>query len=304
MKPTLILPIATAVLGFAAGWLLKPASHTPAPVVENTQRPTREPSSTPIQPADSDPGNTDTASTPQPPLENRKNPADALPKTEPPPIQARDEAKMARLSEALNLNDDQKAAISRLLAGETEGTINPEATTDPKKTLEDAAATGAKIEQAILALLTPEQAEAFTALRQRNLDNNIENTSQQQLSEVAKLVDLSPEQRQLAIDLLRDETRDRYQTRPAGLDLLLESSILPTGSNYISDNSVESLQHVLTSDAPANEAFHTFTDVQKASLDRQLTLYASVLTPAQLERLKVDIQERKQAIERYLEIAR
>lgn len=294
-KPVFILPLVTALIGFSAGWLLKPAPSA-APVLTQIQPPRPAPAPTPEKlsdiPAESSPS--------RPP-----QPREVRPEVTPPPdesVKSRDDAKLARLAEALNLNDEQKNALLQAMTA-AEGVLNPETTLDPSKMLETAVAAGTGIEKALAAILTPEQAAAFEDLRRRANDNSIENIAQSRLSSVAKLTDLSPEQREQILATLRSDVRTSHEARPAGIDLVLDTSVLPTGSTFVAESSVDFLLHSDPSGDP-NQIHASFREKQRASLDAQLDLYKSILTPAQYARMKLEVDERKAALDRITELTR
>jgi len=295
-KPTLILPIVTAIAGFAAGWLVKPAPDA-ASTVAAPKPARREPAS----PA---------PTRPEPLTEPREAPArtpnlsaNRKPEAE---IQAQiksvDDAKMARLTEALNLTSGQQAELLRVMTT-AQATLNPEEKLDTLKMLDIAAGAGAAIEKSLASILSPEQVAALAALRERTRQNSIETNSQKQVSTFAKLIDLSPEQREKITDRIRDGVRQSYEARPQGLDLVLDTSPLPTGSTFVADSSIDSLR-LLTGGPNANENIEAFRDVQRRNLDAQAEQYNDLLTPAQQAQLKLDIEERKRALDRVAEIGR
>jgi hypothetical protein len=289
MKPSVILPIVTALAGFGVGWLAKPN----ASVVGVAGSPS---SRAPVRKAP-DP----TPTIPEPSREAAERSTEGRPRIELKSSEgmvqssaSQDDAKLARLVEALSLNDDQKAEVLKAIAA-ARATIEPEGGIEASKLLETAAQAGAAAEKAILACLTPEQAAAFTALRQRLQDNSIETVSQEQASKLAKLTDLSPEQRTMILDRVREDVRSDHQQRPPGLDLMLETSPLPTGSAYITSSSVASMPY-MSGGEDANEKIEAFRELQRKNLDAQVEKFKDILTPAQLSRLQLDIEEKKRIL--------
>lgn len=295
MKTQLIFPIATAFLGFAAGWLLKPgASPAPAIVSQPPPRPERQAPAAP----EAEP----------PPVTGRSTPSDRQSRTFEAPkptldgIQSRDDAKFARLVEALSLNEDQQKILSDAVK-QAEATLNPETRLDPELVLEAALEAASTVEKALAASLTPEQAAAFQALRERAKQNTIENNSQRQISDLSKITDLSPEQRDQMLGAVRDELAARYQSRPAGLDLMMESSVLPLGGTFVSESGVERM--LFNKAQPeGTDRDVAFTELQKKNLDAEFERYKPFLTPAQAARLQVDIEERKKAVDAVRELLR
>ncbi|WAC19978.1 hypothetical protein OVA24_01120 [Luteolibacter sp. SL250] len=290
MKPSVILPIVTALAGFGVGWLVKPAPPAAIADPSTTRIPDRKGRDS--APAIIEPSR-ETAERP---------PAEAGPQArrEPPEqtienIASRDDAKLARLTEALNLNDDQKAQVLNAIEA-ARATLEPEGGIDAGQLLDTAVKAGADLEKAILATLTPEQATAFTALRKRLQDNSVETASQEQASKFAALTDLSPEQRDMILERIRGDVRKEHDERPQGLDLVLDTSPLPTGSAYLAASSVASLPYMSGGD-DANGKIEAFRDLQRRNLDAQMEKYKDILTPAQLSRLQLDIEEKKRILD-------
>jgi hypothetical protein len=290
MKPSVVLPIVTAIVGFGVGWLVKPAS----PVTDAARSPSAG------IPARKTPASGPTII--EPSRESTERPAADRPQVKlgAPEgairnIASQDDAKLARLTEALNLNDDQKADVLKAIEA-ARATLEPEGGIDAGKLLDTAAQAGVDLEKAILATLTPEQATAFTALRTRLKDNSVEAVSQEKASKFAKLTDLSQEQREVILDRIRGEVRKEHDERPQGLDLFLDTSPLPTGSTYFASSSLAAMPF-MTGGPDANEKIEAFRDLQRQNLDAQVDKYKDILTPAQLSRLQLDIEEKKRVLD-------
>lgn len=289
MKPTVILPIVTAIAGFAVGWLVKPAPEAaPTAVAKPPRREAAKPAPTRQEPA-AEPGKSTAKAIPL--AANRRSEAEIQAQ-----IKTLDDAKMARLTEALNLTSEQQAEVLRIMTT-AQTTLNPEEKLDPLRMLDIAAGAGAAIEKSLASLLSPEQAAAFTALRERSRQNSIETNSQKQVSTFSKLIDLSPEQRETITGRIRDGVRQSYESRPQGLDLVLDTSPLPTGPTFVADSSIDLLK-LLTGSPDANANIESFREVQRRNLDAQSELYKDILTPAQQAQLKLDIEERKRVLDR------
>lgn len=294
MKPSVILPVVTAAAGFAAGWLLKPSPDLPpAAEVKPARREALRPAPTAAEPTSE---MTRPGSAASPPAANRQQDDSGNVA-----IQSLDDAKMARLTEALNLNPEQQQAILKAMTT-SEAALNPEEKLDPLKMLDIAVGAGIALEKELASILSPEQAAAFTSLRKRSQDNSIETSTQDRVATVSKLTDLSPEQREMALQRERETVRKNFESRPRGLDLVLDTSILPTGPRFIAESSVESLRLLGGSD-PEKQA-ENFRDLQRQNLDARAELYKDILTPAQQARLQLDIQEKKRVIDRVAELGR
>jgi len=289
MKPNVILPIVTAVAGFGIGWLVKPAAEAPAapaPTLSKVREKAADPAPTAIEPAGDS-----MADRPSGPAKRESAP-DLVQSDQ--NLAATDDAKLARLVEALSLNDEQKAQVLSAVAA-AGITLAPEGGVDGSKLMELATLAGAELEKAILSKLTPEQVVAFEALRTRSLENSVETVSQEQASRFAKITDLSPEQRQMILERVRADVRTEYDQRPAGLDLLLDTSPLPTGSAYLTSSSLAAMPFMAGGE-DANEKMEAFREEQRKNLDGQVDKYRDILTPAQLTRFQLDVEAKKRLL--------
>lgn len=290
MKPTVILPIVTAIAGFGLAWVIKPAPQAGASSVTKTPERERQ-RSAPAAPIQEEAP--ERSSPPPGTPGNATQPLDAAQAIG--ELKNRDEAKLARLVEALSLNEGQKAAVLKAVSA-ADTALKSDEGSEAGKIMQVASQAAADLEKAILALLTPEQAAAFAALRQRSQDNNVESNSQDQVSKFSKAIDLSPEQRELMLARIRDDVRKEYEQRPQGLDLLLDTSPLPTGTAVIADSSVASMALLAGGEDPAKN-METMQAEQRKNLDAQVDKYKDILTPAQLSRLQVEIEEKKRILD-------
>lgn len=297
MKPLVILPIITAIAGFGIGWLVKPAQEAPASTA--TKRPVREtPRPAPTEPEPTEEQAQDTRK----PRTDLATPSTTQAVADDSSIKSLDDAKMARLIEALNLNEDQQAAVKTAMEA-ARATLEPGEAVDPTKLMEIAALAGADLEKAMHAMLTPEQVSAFTALRKRSQDNSIEKNTQDRVSNLASLMDLSTEQRSIILDRIREGVRKEYAERPPGLDLVLDTSPIPTGSAFLADSSVASMPY-LAGGPDANENLEKLQSIQRTNLDAQIEQFKDILTPAQLSRLQLDIENKKRILDKISELTK
>lgn len=299
MKP--YLPILTAIIGIAIGWLVKPDAQNPAPVVKEQTRPKREapaPNPEPLSPPPAAPIADRPSTRPSNPISRATMEVSGA------NAQSRNEAKMMRLAEALNLNKDQEAAILKMIeAAENEGSAATNAATTPQETLAAAAAIGGNIEKSLDAILTPEQAKAFKELQKRAEQNRLEAAAQKQLATYAPEMDLTPEQRAKALERIRESLEDKQSSRSAGLSLMLDNSVLPVGLGSISSRSIDSLEQLAKNpDDGTSGNQRTHIENQRADLDHQFELYKDILTPAQQAQLKLVIDERKSTLDRVNEL--
>ncbi len=302
-KPNLLHLAITGAAAFAAGWFLKPA---PSPAPEHSP-------SAPAETRKTGPASTRMV------IEESHDPLlePALPEPKGQaggPIRmeqgdeataSRDNAKLLRLTEALGLSKEQQESLVQAIAGALAAAGMSEGSpVDPFKILERAAAAGSGIEKAMDSILTPEQAAEFRKLRERSLANQIEAAAQKEFSVFTGQIDLTEEQRQKALTLVKSSVEERYAARPPGLDLALESSVVPIGPTGINPDSMDSLQYVMDSKGDPAAAQAAMLQRQRAELDRQVTQYEAILTPAQMEQFRASIDERKRAIDRLSRLPR
>jgi hypothetical protein len=288
MKNQYLLPTAAALIGFSVAWVAKP---TPAPVIKTSTTVVESgPKRTTRSSADSRSNNL-----------NGKRPkevnasdfplvemAEKGPKT-------RDEAKMLRLTEALNLSIDQQGEIIRLVEE------SPATASDKVSVIEDLANRGKVIEEALNKLLSPEQLAKFNELRVRERENQIEARAQRELTGVIQEVDLSPQQREDVLERLRQAAKAELQGIPSAATLLFEKSVLPTGKTELSVEGVLLLaklgEPVISDDPMAAHA--KVLQNQRQELEDKLSCYDGILTSAQMGQYYAALAEQKEAMKRF-----
>lgn len=292
MNSKTLIPVATALVGFALGWGVKSSGQKPidsASVPQETGgnkghfstggsdsgrngrplRPTIPRNTvTPVSP-------TQDAVVLQQRLERAFREAGSV----------RDRAKLLRMAEALGLSTEQIDRFDALLA---EQRLQPSESTQglsPKARLEKMAQTAQAFDSKFRAILGPEQTAALDALRARQMENRVESKAQRELADFMGKVDLSQEQREAVADVLRVSAAKDSAKLPAGVDLLMESSYLPSGLGSISDRSVEAMLAIGDDAATAMDPKAVglmMADQQREKVLSQAKLLEEILTPAQL----------------------
>lgn len=286
MKSPFLLPAVTALIGFSIAWIAKPrATHPPgAPETGKVEekrpaRPNADPRpSASGRPRASEPGNGSNF-----PLADL---AEQGPKT-------RNEAKMLRLTEALDLSIDQQGEIIRLVES-VQAKINPEL-----PVIEDLAIRGSEIEEALGKLLTPEQLAKFEELRIRERENRIELRSQTLLTQAIQDIDLTNEQREEVLNRLRQKSKADLQAIPASAALLFDQSMLPTNNKELSVDGVlqaAKMGESVINDEPA-QAFQRVSDQSKSELEALLRCFDGILTPGQMGQYQASIAEKNSQME-------
>jgi hypothetical protein len=285
MKNQPLIPLVAAALGFSLAWVLKPAPAS------------RETAANPAGPSAGTSSRAPRADLPGTTQGKRPTEVDASefplvdlaemgPKT-------RSEAKMLRLSEALDLSIDQQADIIRIV---DETKIS--AATD-KPLLEDLIARGRKVEEALRDILTPAQYGRLEELRLRERDNRIENRALRALGQLMEEIDISPGQRDDALARLRQIEKERLQSIPESATLLLKNSVLPTGPQELTMDGVLTIAGMaaLPQAGTPGEAEEQQRAHQRRLLENKLGCYDGILTPAQMGQLHAIIAEEKNMLD-------
>lgn len=278
MKSPYLLSAVTALIGFSIAWIAKPAP-APQPIESKL---TEAPPTRQARPE----SRTRTSADSKSPTEVRASDFPLAEQAEQGP-QNREEAKMLRLTEALDLTIDQQGAIIQLVE-QVQATA-----TDAVPVIEDLATRGKAIEEGLAKLLDPEQFAKFQELRERERDNRIELRSQRMLTQAIEDIDLSPAQRDEVMSRLRLKSKAEMQSIPAAATLLFDKSMLPTGKKELSVDGILLLAQLgepinATDPVAAHEAVITR---QKQDLEEVLKCFDGILTPGQMGQYQAALAE-------------
>ena len=284
MKNQFLLPAVAAAIGFAVAWIAKPAPSSsdkePAAVEQPAPRaPVRTSSNRPRAGSDNSKRPTEVSAGDFPLVEL----AEQGPKT-------RTEAKMLRLTEALDLSIDQQGDIIRIVE-ETKAMA-----TDQVPVIEDFLTRGRAVEEALAQTLDADQLAKFEELRERERDNRIEARAQRALNEVISEIDISPGQRDEVLARLRQAAKAEIQAIPAAATLLLNTSILPTGPDDLSVDGVLILNELSTAPPSPDDPMEAHRIVlrrQRQELEEKLRCFDGILTPGQMGQYHAALAERK-----------
>ncbi|MEI6676868.1 MAG: hypothetical protein WCO57_16985, partial [Verrucomicrobiota bacterium] len=283
MKPSLVTPVLAIFVGFGLGWLLKPAaSPAPGPVAPATATKKTTPPGSPTAASQRDPTDPRIPAGPVghvAPVQPITDVVERGRRLE----EAKAAAKMQRFAEAIGLTVVQQAELKKVIT-ENEKVFVANGTGGAKETLDSLVNGGSALEKALAALLTPEQTTAFAELRKRENDNRIEATAQRNLGNLTEITDLSAEQRDKTLEVLRQATVAEIAAMPSCLSLILDSSILPLGSQAASEQSIQTLRQIAeTPDLSDPRAQHAkLIENQRRKLDARVNLLKAILTPGQL----------------------
>ncbi len=273
MKTILISSAISLAVGFTFGWLIKSASadldsFVPQTVqnTPNPRPPVRTPDS-PIERVRPDRPSSDNGPTKGTPIGTA---------TVPEAAKREDRAKWMRLIEVLGLDEVQAKALEAAMAESLPKSDNGES---PESTYTEA---GALLEKNILAILNAEQRKAFADMQRRAMDNRIELSTQKTYAQELGELDLSPEQREKALDLLRSREAGIASEIPPATRLLLTGSFLPVGDVRFSDDAIRLLRQLSPQDK-GDVTLDKLAEMRRAEAEEKAKLFEGVLTPAQLE---------------------
>ena len=273
MKTILISSALSLAIGFTFGWLIKSASADLDSFVPQTgqnapkPRPPAPPSELPPERDRPERPSSDNGPTKGTPIGTAAVPEAA---------KRADRAKWMRLIEVLGLDNEQAKALEAAMA---EATPKPETGQSLEIAYSEA---GARLEKNILALLNADQQKAFTEMQRRAADNRIELNAQKNYSQELGDLDLSPEQRTQALDLLRGQAEQLSADIPPSTRLLLTGSFLPIGEVNFSDDAIRLLRQLSPQDS-GDGNLDKLADIRRAEAEEKARLLEGVLTPAQLE---------------------
>jgi DNA-binding MarR family transcriptional regulator len=274
MKPILISSTITLIIGFSFGWLFKSSSQeiedTPKLITQNSNQ------NNSTSPAD----NNTPPGKPSRPISN--NPDRTL-RTDPyipTTSDAKLEAKWLHLSETLSLTPEQNKTLAAIIEKN-----HPDNTGETS--LQDAISTAGKnLEASILSSLTPEQQKKFKDLQNRNLQNQLSAKAMRFYSDELADLDLTPQQREQALETLTLEYQQQAESIPNSTRLLLSGSFLPVTGNTIADDGFLLLDNLVKTIDPQQIAEARRTEIQNKS-----TRFQNILTPAQLQIYQQKVQE-------------
>ncbi|MEO5914183.1 MAG: hypothetical protein ABIS50_08120 [Luteolibacter sp.] len=288
MKSNVILPAATALIGFSLAWIAKPGvTMVSAPVASKTEE------STAARPPR-------TETNPKTPTNVGKRPVEVKAGDFPLAEQAEkgpktgEEAKMLRLTEALGLSIDQQGSVIQLIS-DSQAAVNLDVSA-----IEDLTTRGKAIEAGLQKILTPEQFAKFQEIQERERDNRNEFRAQRMLTEAIEYIDLSPEQREEIASRLRQKSKSDLQSIPAAATLLFSKSILPTGGKEMTPEGVLLLNQMgekITMGNP-EEIQKNLMNRQKQELEETLKCFDGILTPGQMGQYQAAIIEKRETMKR------
>jgi hypothetical protein len=303
MKPSTLIATAAALAGFATGWLLKPAgepgaSETAAPEQAAGTRAvgagkSRERDESPLV------------------LRSRGGEAKADPELATAQVafergfgnatERAENGRLSRLSEALGLSPEQKATMKVLLANRSDGSrLLNGAGVSPSEMMAQAAQAEQTFEKQLEKLPDPEQSAAFAALRQREKENTVEAKAQRDLADLIGQIDLSGNQRELALEALRGGSEEALAKLPAGWSLINEAASKLGGARAAVMEEMSEFMGDDSAMADTQEFHRRLSQSKRAAMERSLARLGPILTPGQLAQYRSAMEARITLIEQVI----
>ncbi len=202
-------------------------------------------------------------------------------------------ARLNRLSEALGLSEDQKSALDTLLSSRREGFKDMQGKGKTASEMVADAGNAVRIfENALKDVLDEEQMQAYEDFKGRERENDVEAKAANEFADLARQVDLSPEQRDQALEALRAMSTESFAKRPEGWEVMAETMEMMGGSymsafedmsGFLEDP--EAMKNPAEIQKRMNEAHRTNAELKIARL-------TTILTPAQLAQYRATLDSR------------
>jgi hypothetical protein len=303
MKPSTLIATAAALAGFATGWLLKPAgepgaSETAAPEQAAGTRAvgagkSRERDESPLVLRSRGGGGGEAKADPElatAQVAFERGFGNATERAE--------NGRLSRLSEALGLSPEQKATMKVLLANRSDGSrLLNGAGVSPSEMMAQAAQAEQTFEKQLEKLLDPEQSAAFAALRQREKENTVEAKAQRDLADLIGQIDLSGNQRELALEALRGGSEEALAKLPAGWSLINEAASKLGGARAAVMEEMSEFMGDDSAMADTQEFHRRLSQSKRAAMERSLVRLGPILTPGQLAQYRSAMEARITLIE-------
>ena len=300
MKPSTLIATAAALAGFATGWLLKPAGE---PGASETAAPEQAAGTRAV-------GAGKSRERDESPLvfKSRGGEAKADPELATAQVafergfgnatERAENGRLSRLSEALGLSPEQKATMKVLLANRSDGSrLLNGAGVSPSEMMAQAAQAEQTFEKQLEKLLDPEQSAAFAALRQREKENTVEAKAQRDLADLIGQIDLSGNQRELALEALRGGSEEALAKLPAGWSLINEAASKLGGTRAAVMEEMSEFMGDDSAMADTQEFHRRLSQSKRAAMERSLVRLGPILTPGQLAQYRSAMEARITLIE-------
>lgn len=314
MKNSALLAIICIGLGFAAGWIAKP-DPKPEPEVASVDKPDTKPTRTinksPNEnPEDSKEGKTRMRSfivggnSQEEELDpETKGAMDNFSEMMKKNQMAKLDARIAILVDKLNLTPGQEAQLRAAMEKHVDamsGIFDPGQASGPANPKDMASLlAGDGLEDTLASILTPEQEEAYDALKKRERENKVEASALKNLAKLSFL-DLSQEQKDAAYDILYSEAEKSADNGSPGNVMM---SVMTSGMGIELDADDLGLSGIMDAqfegDADSTnpgDIMARMKEAQAKKIDEKVNALSSVLDEQQQEQYRKHLESKNSGI--------
>jgi hypothetical protein len=292
LKTILISSAASIAIGFTFGWLIRSATvdlesieKTHIVLEKQPSQPPSKGSPLDVPPERLSPSDIDRAMDP-------KQGSSRISAKPPETAEKEEQAKWNRLIEILGLDETQAKILAATIS---ETAPVPE---EGQQLDEAYAEAGERLQAKILAILDADQAKAFKELQQRSLKNQLNAKAMQQYAQELDKLDLDASQTDQALGVLLDHAEEEASAIPQSTRLLLDGSVLPIGGQMISDVGYALLTKLSATNTGGAMGIDEIASIHRAEMERRMTQFGEIFTPAQLERYQAGIKESSENLDK------
>ena len=295
MKSSHLIATATALLGFAAGWIVKPSGDVKdAKIVVNDDASQQEVRSSKFRDRENRPlvlksrgvgGREIEPGTTEAQMKFEQSFGSATDRAS--------SARLNRLSEALGLSSKQRDMMAVMLENRRDGFRDLNGQGKPLYEVVDAAELAERqFEKGLEKVLDDEQLDAYAALKDREKNNDIESRAQRDLADLIGQIDLSEAQREEALQVLRVGSSQAIDRRPEGWSLLNESfGVLGGAHASVVEDMGDIMQDPTGLDDP-QMVHQRLLESQQAAMSWKISALTPILTPGQLAQYRATLAAR------------
>lgn len=217
--------------------------------------------------------------------------------------------KMAKWGAALGLDTGQQGKLLDLAEGQMDEleklAVDASKSKDPAKLSESAKRamdiiSGKALQDSMVTMLNPAQKEKYEAFRKQQNQNKSEVIALRQLAGIQENIMLTPEQRNGVYSVLYEEATKKAEQSEGGVGSVIDSvassagvTIDPAMKDVIASIANGGLEEMAAGrQIDADMARQLAEKATENALDQQVNRFSSVMTPAQLELYRSQLEER------------
>lgn len=221
--------------------------------------------------------------------------------------------KMAKWGAAMGLNEDQQGKLLDLAEGQMDEleklAVDASESQDPKALSESAKRamdiiSGNALQDSMVDILTPAQKEKYEAFKKQQNQNRAEVSALRELAGIQENVMLTPEQRNGVYSILYEEASKKAQKSGGNVGSVIESLASSAGVNLdpalqgvISSVANRGLEELASGrQLDAETARQLSEEAVKGALDKQVDRFRPVMTPAQLDLYRSQLEDRMKGL--------